>query len=84
MMGTESERAEFRGRMEKGGTGYGDLKKMLADMVLKEFAGLRKRREELAADPKKVARWMSEGAAKARKTADEVLARVRTAVGTKS
>jgi len=84
LMGTEAERAEFRGKMEKGGTGYGDLKKMLADMILKEFAGLRKRREELAADPKKVARWMEEGAAKARKTAEGVLARVRAAVGTKS
>ncbi|NDA27000.1 MAG: tryptophan--tRNA ligase, partial [Verrucomicrobia bacterium] len=56
LMGTEGERAEFRAKMEKGGTGYGDLKKMLADMVLKEFAVLRKRREELATDPKKVAR----------------------------
>jgi tryptophanyl-tRNA synthetase len=84
LMGTEGGRAEFRAKMEKGGTGYGDLKKMLADMVLKEFAALRKRREELAADPKKVARWMDEGAAKARKTAEGVLARVRAAVGTKS
>jgi tryptophanyl-tRNA synthetase len=84
LMGTEAERAEFRGKMEKGGTGYGDLKKMLAEMVLKEFGALRKRREELAADPKKVARWMEEGAAKARKTAEGVLARVRAAVGTKS
>lgn len=84
LMGTEGERAEFRAKMEKGGTGYGDLKKMLAEMVLKEFAALRKRREELAADPKKVARWMEEGAAKARKTAEGVLARVRAAVGTKS
>ena len=84
MMGTEGERAEYRAKMEKGGTGYGDLKKMLADLVLKEFAPLRKRREELAADPKKVTRWMTEGAAKARQTADGVLVRVRTAVGTKS
>jgi len=84
LMGTEGERAEFRAKMEKGGTGYGDLKKMLADMVLKEFAALRNRREELAADPRKVARWMEEGKAKARKTAEGVLARVRAAVGTKS
>ena len=83
LMGTESERAEFRGKMEKGGTGYGDLKKILADLVLKEFAALRSRREELAADPKKVTRWMEEGAARARKTAESVLARVRAAVGTK-
>jgi tryptophanyl-tRNA synthetase len=83
-MGSEGERAEFRAKMEKSGTGYGDLKKMLAEMVLKEFGPLRKRREELAADSKKVARWMEEGAAKARTTAEGVLARVRAAVGTKS
>jgi len=83
LMGTEAERAEFRRKMEKGGTGYGDLKKMLADTVLREFATLRKRREELAADPGKVARWMQEGAGKARQTAEGVLARVRAAVGTR-
>lgn len=83
LMGTAAERAEFRRKMEKGGTGYGDLKKMLADTVLREFATLRKRREELAADPGKVARWMQEGAGKARQTAEGVLARVRAAVGTR-
>jgi len=83
LMGTAAERAEFRRKMEKGGTGYGDLKKMLADTILREFATLRKRREELAADPGKVARWMQEGAGKARQTAEGVLARVRAAVGTR-
>jgi len=83
LMGTAAERAEFRRKMEKGGTGYGDLKKMLADTVLREFATLRKRREELAADPGKVARWIQEGAGKARQTAEGVLARVRAAVGTR-
>jgi len=83
LMGTEAERAEYRGRMEKGGTGYGDLKKSLADLVLREFEPLRKKREELASDPVRVERWMKDGAAKARKTAELVLQRVRAAVGTK-
>ena len=84
LMGTEGERAEYRGKMEKGGTGYGDLKKSLADLVLKEFAGMRKKREELAADPAQLARWMAQGAEKARATAHQVITRVRLAVGTKS
>jgi tryptophanyl-tRNA synthetase len=84
LMGTDAERAEYRGRMEKGGTGYGDLKKSLADLVLKEFDGMRKKREELASDPARVEKWMKEGAAKARKTAEQVLNRVRSAVGTNS
>ena len=84
LMGTEGERAEYRGKMEKAGTGYGDLKKSLADLVLKEFAGMRKKREELAADPAQLARWMAQGAEKARATAHQVITRVRLAVGTKS
>ena len=84
LMGTDAERAEYRGRMEKGGTGYGDLKKSLADLVLHEFAGMRKKREELASEPMRVDQWMKEGAAKARKTAEQVLQRVRSAVGTLS
>jgi tryptophanyl-tRNA synthetase len=83
LMGTDAERSEYRAKMEKGGTGYGDLKKDLADLVLREFDGMRKKREELASNSPRVEQWMKDGAAKARKTAEQVLARVRAAVGTK-
>ena len=82
LLGREDEKAEYRGLLEKGGVGYGDLKKKLADLVLQEFAGMRKRREELAADPAQLALWMAQGAEKARSSANQVLARVRAAVGT--
>jgi tryptophanyl-tRNA synthetase len=82
LMGTDAERSEYRAKIEKGGTGYGDLKKGLADLVLREFDGMRKKREELASNSPRVEQWMKEGAAKARKTAEQVLARVRAAVGT--
>jgi len=82
LMGTDAERSEYRAKMEKGGTGYGDLKKGLADLVLREFDGMRKKREELASNLPRVEEWMKGGAAKARKTAEQVLARVRAAVGT--
>ena len=82
LLGREDEKAEYRGLLEKGGVGYGDLKKKLADLVLQEFAVMRKRREELAADPTQLARWMAQGAEKARGTAMKVMARVRAAVGT--
>ena len=62
--------------------GDGDLKKRLADLVLNEFAVMRKKREELAADPAQLGRWMAQGAEKARSSANQVLARVRSAVGT--
>jgi tryptophanyl-tRNA synthetase len=82
LMGTDAERSEYRAKMEKGGTGYGDLKKGLADLVLREFDGMRKKREELASNSSRLDQWMKDGAAKARKTAEQVLARVRAAVGT--
>ena len=82
LLGREDEKAEYRGLLEKGGVGYGDLKKKLADLVLQEFAVMRKRREELAADPAQLGRWMAQGAEKARGSAMKVLARVRAAVGT--
>jgi tryptophanyl-tRNA synthetase len=82
LMGTDAERSDYRSKMEKGGTGYGDLKKGLADLVLREFDGMRKKREKLASNSPRVEQWMKEGAAKARKTAEQVLARVRAAVGT--
>lgn len=82
LMGTDADRADYRAKMEKGGTGYGDLKKGLADLVLREFDGMRKKREALASDPGRVEQWMKDGAAKARKTAEQVLSRVRAAVGT--
>jgi tryptophanyl-tRNA synthetase len=82
LLGREDERAEYRGLLEKGGVGYGDLKKRLADLVLQEFAVMRKKREELAADPAQLGRWMAQGAEKARSSANQVLARVRASVGT--
>jgi len=82
LMGTDADRSDYRSKMEKGGSGYGDLKKGLADLVLREFEEMRKKREELASDPVRVEKWMKEGAVKARKAAEQVLSRVRAAVGT--
>ena len=82
LMGTDADRSDYRSKMEKGGSGYGDLKKGLADLVLREFEEMRKKREELASDPMRVEKWMKEGAVKARKAAEQVLSRVRAAVGT--
>lgn len=84
LLGTEVERATYRAKMEKGGTGYGDLKKELADLVLREFAEKRQKRIDLASDPVRVEEWMQKGAAKAREAAGQVLRRVRAAVGTQA
>ena len=66
---------------EKGGIGYGDFKKRLADAYWDYFAPMRERRAAIAADPGYVDSVLREGAERAREEAGKVLARVRRAVG---
>jgi tryptophanyl-tRNA synthetase len=66
---------------QRGGTGYGDFKKRLADAYWDFFAPMRARRAEIAADPGFVDRVLADGAARAREEASKVLDRVRRAVG---
>ncbi len=65
----------------RGGFGYGDIKKRLADAAENYFADARARRAELEATPDHVRHVLAEGAATARRTAGEVLARVQKACG---
>jgi tryptophanyl-tRNA synthetase len=69
--------AEFRA----GGVGYGEFKKRLFAALWEFFAPMRARREELLRDPGQVEEILGTGAARAQAAADEVMARVRTAVG---
>jgi len=66
---------------ERGGVGYGDLKKRLAESYWDYFAPMRARRAEIMADPGYVDQVLADGAAKAREESAKVLARVRRAVG---
>jgi tryptophanyl-tRNA synthetase len=66
---------------QAGGTGYGDFKKRLFDAVWSHFEPMRRRREELAADPGYVDKVLSEGAGRALVAAEKVIDRVRRAVG---
>ncbi|NJM38738.1 MAG: tryptophan--tRNA ligase [Akkermansiaceae bacterium] len=66
---------------EKGGVGYGDFKKRLADAYWEYFAPMRARRAEILADPSYVDRVLADGAERAREEATKVLCRVRKAVG---
>jgi tryptophanyl-tRNA synthetase len=66
---------------EKGGIGYGDLKKRLAEGYWDYFAPMRARRAEILADPGYVDKVLADGALRAREEAGKVLARVRKAVG---
>jgi tryptophanyl-tRNA synthetase len=69
--------AEFRA----GGVGYGEFKKRLFASLWEYFAPMRARREELLRDPAQVESILQQGAARAQSAADQVMARVRAAVG---
>jgi tryptophanyl-tRNA synthetase len=66
---------------ERGGIGYGDFKKRLADAYWDFFAPMRQRRAEILADAGFVDRVLAAGAERAREESAKVLGRVRRAVG---
>jgi tryptophanyl-tRNA synthetase len=68
-------------KYKKGGFGYGDVKKAIAEEAERYFADARARREELAANPARVEEILADGAARARKKAGEVLRRAQENCG---
>lgn len=66
---------------ERGGVGYGDFKKRLANAYWDYFAPMRARRENILAQPDYVDHVLERGAERARAEAAKVLDRVRRAVG---
>ena len=65
----------------RGGVGYGDFKKRLADAYWDHFAPMRERRAAIVADVGYVDEVLAQGAERARNEAAKVLDRVRRAVG---
>ena len=76
----EEEMAAMREAFAKGGTGYGDFKKQLFARLWEFFAPMRKRRKEILASPVTSTKCSRVGGA-ANAIANEVMARVRSAVG---
>lgn len=66
---------------ERGGSGYGDFKKRLADAYWDCFAEMRVRREAILADSGYVDDVLATGAMRAREEAAKVIDRVRAATG---
>jgi tryptophanyl-tRNA synthetase len=81
LFASKNEIADLHERFRKGGTGYGDFKKELFENLWEYFSPMRKRREELLADKLFVDDVLVRGARRANAAADDVMARVRTAVG---
>lgn len=81
LFASKNEIAEMREKFQKGGTGYGDFKKQLFEKLWEYFAPMRKRREEILADKLYVDNVLVRGARRANEVADDVMTRVRSAVG---
>jgi tryptophanyl-tRNA synthetase len=74
---------EVRAIYLRGGFGYGDIKKRLADAADVYLRPARERRAELASHPDRVHKVLQNGASKARQVASAVLARAELACGLK-
>jgi tryptophanyl-tRNA synthetase len=81
LVASKDEMAAMREQFLKGGTGYGDFKKQLFEKLWEYFAPMRKRREEILADKSYIDSVLKKGAARANELADQVMKRVREAVG---
>ena len=81
LFASKDELANMRERFKKGGTGYGDFKKELFEKLWEYFAPMRKRREEIQRDKSYIDNVLAKGAKRANEIADQVMARVRKAVG---
>ena len=81
LVSSNDEIADMRERFAKGGTGYGDFKKQLFDKLWEYFAHMRKRREEILKDKSYIDDVLAHGARRANEIANQVMERVRKAVG---
>jgi tryptophanyl-tRNA synthetase len=84
LVAPEADREAMAALYRRGGFGYGEVKKALADAAEKFWAEPRARRAELAANPKQIHEILNDGAAKARKKAAQVLKRAQDACGVSS
>ncbi len=81
LFASKDEIAGMRDRFKKGGTGYGDFKKELFEKLWEYFSPMRKRRDEILRDKSYIDNVLARGSERANQIADQVMARVRAAVG---
>ena len=81
LFATDEQRQEVRAIYQRGGFGYGDIKKRLADAADAFLDPLRARRAQLASDDAYVNQALEQGTQRARKVARGVLDRVQKACG---
>ena len=81
LFATPAQQEEMAARYRAGNYGYGHAKQALYEAYMDYFAPMRKRREEILADPGYIDEVLTRGAARARVLASDTMAQVRKAVG---
>lgn len=81
LLASEAEIADMTAKYVAGGFGYGHAKLALLDLILTKFENHRKIYTDYMENPAKIDAVLAIGAEKARKVANEVLARVRAKLG---
>jgi tryptophanyl-tRNA synthetase len=81
LVASKDEIAEMGEQFRKGGAGYGDFKKQLFEKLWEYFSPMRQRREEILADKLYVDNVLVRGARRANEVANDIMTRVRAAVG---
>jgi tryptophanyl-tRNA synthetase len=81
LVASKDEVTEMGARFRKGGAGYGDFKKQLFEKLWEYFLPMRKRREKILTDKLYVDNVLVRGARRANEVANDVMTRVRAAVG---
>src|SRR5204862_5672853 len=81
LFASKDEIASMRERFKKGGTGYGDFKKELFEKLWEYFSPMRTRREEILRDKSYIDNVLARGAKRANGIANQVMERVRAAIG---
>jgi tryptophanyl-tRNA synthetase len=81
LFASKKEVEEMRARFRKVGPGYGDFNIQLYEKVWEYFSPMRKRRDEILADKSYIDNVLARGAKRANEVANQVMARVRAAVG---
>ncbi len=81
LLATPDRVEEMAALYRRGGFGYGEIKKAVADAADAFFESARAKRAELSADPDRVKSILEQGAKRARERAANVLARAEKACG---
>jgi tryptophanyl-tRNA synthetase len=81
LMGTEEQVVEMRANYEGGNYGYGHAKQALFELIAEKYRSQRELYWKLMEDKELLDQELAKGAVKARKIAQEVLARVRAKIG---